>query len=1487
MRTLESFRDIHTDDPIIVCGCGRSVLELAHPKQFITIGVNDIGRLFAPTYLVVLNPPDQFCDGRFQWVESSNARFLFTQLDLPVRHQNIVRFTLGTFGGTDFSNPSVLHYTQNSPYVGMCLAALMGARTIGLIGVDFTDHHFFASTGTHPLTASVSQIDSQYRSLFAALKSKGVSVVNLSTQSRLTSLPKCTIDEFVSLSKRTDTNPTPPQPTRSMRRIFFVHYRFLACGDVFAKGLTHAAEREGCSYEGAYWDDPALRTKIDAFNPDLLFVVHGRNFARTWGTTFSPYRSAVWLLDEPYEVDDTTTFSRNFDTVFVNDPRTLSRHHNAHYLPVCYDPLQHRSAPSDIRPETVGFIGGHNEHRETFLLALAAAGHLSYCAGGPWRSAVLQKMSRGATISPEECARLYRTSRIVVNIFRTQHHFNGQGIKPVSANPRIYEALACGSLVVSEYREELATLFPELPTFSSSQELLTLIDGLLKDNGRFDAVRAACAQRLKGNTYHDRLRHVLHQVFTDNKTERAAPATDLARDTATPRAVSRAPTPLPSQWRRFGIEPSVSGTAITMQKKYSSAPGTERGIVTTHPYDGIDLSFELYLEPGVHFIAKVHQEQAENQCTNSYHLRCADNGDYLARHDHILYKTALLRSTWIAVSLVRERESLSLYLDHKRVFNCRDSVLRKGYAFLGVKGGQARIRDIVIKEPSTHAPLSQKTDGATIRQTPAADHEILIKSDSASAPPMVSIITTVYDRVECLKQCLRSVQNQSFKDFEHIVVADCPPLPIIRQITEAVREENDPRISFISMKRRHNNWGITPAETGLVRSYGTFVAFLSDDNGYTADHLHNLTHVLLEHPDIGFAYSSCLYDGRKVLDAPTPSAAKIDLGQPLLRRATLEQILGLRLPFNEFAWDWKLIEHLIKSGVRWRHINKATFIFRLANYPLLAPPPLPISSAAPSRSKTAENNAASKLPLQTYRPLVTISIACHNNMSATEKCIESVLRTAPAASEIIITDNASTDATPAFLASLSDGRCVVHQNSTNRGYGAAHNHALSIAKGEWFIVLNNDCIVPENWIDPLIEALNVPNVRIAGPFVCRLDANGKGCAWLKPDYDYIEGSCLATGTAFARAIGLFDPWFEFMYCEDADFSLRARARGFDIRRVSIAVHHERASSVKKTRSIDIHGYWVKNHYRLSKRWRSYLDRRTFEQDLYIRRTGAIGDVFLLSPIIEQLYRENVHRKIHLITSCPQLLEGNPHISSVCSAPPENTHFIDLDLSYERNPTMHVIDSYAAQFDIGPLESRRPVYFLDQPAIERARAEFGSGYITVHPGPSPWPGRQLPITTFRMVIDELRRRGYVVVECGHHSLLENADLDATGRSWRETAAIIHNAAGFFGIDSAPMHLAQAFGIPGVAAFGCIDPNYRLTDPDRLRPVTAAIACSGCHHWRIAPRTFSDCLRKTPECMNRITSESIVEELTKMVKITTVAVSAQNNVKHMDHIYTNDY
>jgi len=199
MRTLPSFKDIHATEKIVVCGCGASLNDFEAPERFVTIGVNDVGRRLHPKYLMVCNLKKDFPPERWHAVEHTHAEYVFTHHPLfEWPHDNLVRLRHGVHNGTDFSDPNVLHYTNTSTYMALCLAVHMGARLIGLMGIDYTPDHFFGKTGRYT-GGTAATVDPEFRRLNDALVARGVKVVNLSQQSLLTAFPKMPLEEFANL----------------------------------------------------------------------------------------------------------------------------------------------------------------------------------------------------------------------------------------------------------------------------------------------------------------------------------------------------------------------------------------------------------------------------------------------------------------------------------------------------------------------------------------------------------------------------------------------------------------------------------------------------------------------------------------------------------------------------------------------------------------------------------------------------------------------------------------------------------------------------------------------------------------------------------------------------------------------------------------------------------------------------------------------------------------------------------------------------------------------------------------------------------------------------------------------------------------------------------------------------------------------------------------------------------------------------------------
>jgi hypothetical protein len=192
------FLDKHSGGKILVCGCGKSMDLLNNPADFVTLGVNDIGRKFTPNYLVLLNNQHGYKGDRWQYVYGAKAPVIFTHMrDLNIiAKNNIVQIKLGTFGSLNLEDRTKVDYTSNSPYVATIIAYHMGAKNIGILGVDFTNDHFFEKTGKHPLAGRLTVIVREYDTLHKELKKRGVNLYNLSPDSIIKSVPYKSITDF-------------------------------------------------------------------------------------------------------------------------------------------------------------------------------------------------------------------------------------------------------------------------------------------------------------------------------------------------------------------------------------------------------------------------------------------------------------------------------------------------------------------------------------------------------------------------------------------------------------------------------------------------------------------------------------------------------------------------------------------------------------------------------------------------------------------------------------------------------------------------------------------------------------------------------------------------------------------------------------------------------------------------------------------------------------------------------------------------------------------------------------------------------------------------------------------------------------------------------------------------------------------------------------------------------------------------------------------
>ena len=99
------------------------------------------------------------------------------------------------------------------------------------------------------------------------------------------------------------------------------------------------------------------------------------------------------------------------------------------------------------------------------------------------------------------------------------------------------------------------------------------------------------------------------------------------------------------------------------------------------------------------------------------------------------------------------------------------------------------------------------------------------------------------------------------------------------------------------------------------------------------------------------------------------------------------------------------------------------------------------------------------------QPKISIITAVYNQLAMNQIYWEHLVKNTQHPFELIVIDNASTDASADFFESV--GARVI-RNAGNYSYPVSQNQGIAVAKGEWLAFLNNDIIVSEGWDEALM-----------------------------------------------------------------------------------------------------------------------------------------------------------------------------------------------------------------------------------------------------------------------------------------------------------------------------------------------------------------------------------------------------------------------------------
>lgn len=277
--------------------------------------------------------------------------------------------------------------------------------------------------------------------------------------------------------------------------------------------------------EMALWASEGLAFQTILHEPDWVLFVNGLSL-HPWALVALRRigaRIAGWFTEAPYDSDEDRelALAQFCDVCFVNERTSVQtfrqvldrqgRGGMAVYLPHAYDPDVHvppsEPVPAEDRCDVL-LIGTGFPERQRLLEAVDWTG-IDLRVGGLWPgleppSRLHSALAYGC-LPNKETARLYGGAKIVLNPHR-------YAATAESANPRVFEAAACGAFQIADYRAEIAELLGDaVPMFRPGVpwELGAMVRRYLADEGERRRLAALARQRVEGQTFGARARTIV------------------------------------------------------------------------------------------------------------------------------------------------------------------------------------------------------------------------------------------------------------------------------------------------------------------------------------------------------------------------------------------------------------------------------------------------------------------------------------------------------------------------------------------------------------------------------------------------------------------------------------------------------------------------------------------------------------------------------------------------------------------------------------------------------------------------------------------------------------------------------------------------------------------------------------------------------------------------------------------------------------------
>ena len=174
---------------------------------------------------------------------------------------------------------------------------------------------------------------------------------------------------------------------------------------------------------------------------------------------------------------------------------------------------------------------------------------------------------------------------------------------------------------------------------------------------------------------------------------------------------------------------------------------------------------------------------------------------------------------------------------------------------------------------------------------------------------VVSVIITLFNSRQTYNRALTSLMNQTFKEYELVIVDDGSTDGTETELFPALKLNNN--FKYIRHSNRKHPLSLN---TGIINSTGKFITFLDSDDAYKSYHLKERVEFMNSHTDIDLLHSPATIIGNEedmfVPDVKDPSVL-IHLKDCIIggtffgRRKVFEELHGFR---NVYSHDSDFFE---------------------------------------------------------------------------------------------------------------------------------------------------------------------------------------------------------------------------------------------------------------------------------------------------------------------------------------------------------------------------------------------------------------------------------------------------------------------------------------------------------------------------------------------------------------------------------------------------